>query len=90
MVAGSNSVSPTQPDSALPQVKGHNGERRQTPMGIHRGMYRNGYSFLAPSRSSAEKVARASLTSSSAAPGHTPLRRLCEVSVRRPSWLSGD
>jgi hypothetical protein len=24
-------------------------------------------------------VARASLTSSSAAPGHTPLRRLCEV-----------
>ena len=72
MVAGSNPVSPTQPDSALPQVKGHNGEPRQTPMGIHRGMYRNRYSFLAPSRSSAEKVARASLTSSSAAPGaHT-------------------
>jgi hypothetical protein len=76
-----------QPDSALPQVKGHNGEPRQTPMGIHRGMYRNRYSFLAPSRSSAEKVARASLTSSSAAPGQTPLRRLSEVSVRRPSCL---
>ena len=60
-----------QPDSALPQVKGHNGEPRQTPMGIQRGMYRNRYSFLAPSRSSAEKVARASLTSSSAAPVHT-------------------
>jgi hypothetical protein len=71
VVAGSNPVSPTQPDSVLPQVKGHNGEPRQTPMGIHRGMYRNRYSFLAPSRSSAEKVARASLTSSSAAPGHT-------------------
>jgi hypothetical protein len=60
-----------QPDSALPQVKGDDGKPRQTPMGIHRGMYPNRYSFLAPSRSSAEKVARASLTSSSAAPGHT-------------------
>jgi hypothetical protein len=30
----------------LPQVKGHDGEPRQTPMGIHRGMYRTRYSFL--------------------------------------------
>jgi hypothetical protein len=41
-----------------PRWQGSTAAARQTPMGIHRGMYRNRYSFLAPSRSSAEKVAR--------------------------------
>ena len=65
-------LSPTQHCPRSKAMMVNRGIPRWVSIGVSAGRR---YSFLVPSRSSAEKVARASLTSSSAAPGHTPLRR---------------